>query len=119
MIMSDDSSQPTLRCPSSTHWVSFRLLNENGDGDSFAGLNFFIQDSQGQIHAGTLDATGFSGKLDIYCGPSILSFATNSDTTDVWYKELLTRDSFPLPITSLQISAEQTPTGPRQTNGKM
>lgn len=73
MIMSDDSSQPTLRCPSSTHWVSFRLLNENGDGDSFAGLNFFIQDSQGQIHAGTLDATGFSGKLDIYCGPSILA----------------------------------------------
>src|SRR5690606_29573991 len=93
MSLLKNQNQPALHCPLKTHWVSFRLLNEHGQAESFASLVFSIQDSQNQVHTGILDETGFSGKIQIYCGSAILKFSQDSDTTDIWYKHLLTRDS--------------------------
>lgn len=109
---------PALQCPRRAHWVSFRLVDENGAGEAFAGLSFTIEDSQRQRHTGLLDETGFSGNINIYCGPALLAVEEKPHTQDPWYKHLLTRRRFSLPITSLQIAAEQTPIGPRDPAGK-
>ena len=47
-MTSQSISQSVLQCPKRTHWVSFRLLDESGTGNSFAGLSFMVEDSQGQ-----------------------------------------------------------------------
>lgn len=111
-------SQQVLQCPTKEHWVSFRLLDEHGEGAAFAGLGFTIEDTHNQQYSGVLDDTGFSGKISIYCGPAMLSFTTSSNSMDDWYKALTTRKSYRLPITALQIAAEQTPIGPRRADGR-
>src|SRR5690554_3068096 len=114
----DRDSQLVLQCPTKEHWVSFRLLDEHGEGSTFAGLSFTIEDTQNQQYSGVLDDTGSSGKIRIYCGPVLLSCMELSNPEDIWYRTLITRDSYPLPITSLQIAAEQTPIGPRRADGR-
>ena len=48
----------TLDCPLRGHWVSFRLVDEHGDGRPYAGLPYTLHDSQGQKYEGTLTLTG-------------------------------------------------------------
>lgn len=103
-----------LNCPLKTHWISFRLVNENGAGEPYANLAYLLVDSQGTQYVGTLDVEGRARIDDIYCGPAVLGFIQPPDTPDPWYKELITRESYPLPLTALQIAAEQSPIGPRQ-----
>ena len=114
----DGESQLVLQCPTKKHWVSFRLLDEHGEGSTFAGLGFTIEDTHNQQYSGVLDDTGFSGKISTYCGPAMLTFTASSNSMDDWYKTLTTRKSYRLPITALQVAAEQTPIGPRRADGR-
>ncbi|WP_339409149.1 lipase family protein [Pseudomonas sp. EA_35y_Pfl2_R5] len=109
----------TLNCPLREHWISFRLVDEHGDGSSYAGLPYKLHDSQGQQIEGILDSDGFARAENIYCGPIVLDISgLASNITDKWYKELTTRKAYKLPLTALQVAAEQSPTGPRRTDGK-
>lgn len=95
-------------CPLHDHWSSFQLVDEFGDGLPYAGLLFELMDYEGTIHTGQLDRTGF-GKVDrYYCGPATLrlnqSYADENDD----YRTLIGRKYYPLPITELQVRAEQT-----------
>src|SRR5690606_21388638 len=98
-------SQQALQCPTKEHWVSVRWADEHGAGTAVAGLGVTIEDIQKQQYSGVLDEAGFSGKIRIYWGPALLSFTTSSNSTDIWYKTLITSDSYPLPITALHIAA--------------
>lgn len=108
-------SEDLLSCPLKNQWVSFRLVDENGDGKPFSGLSFSLFDSQGIQYNGVLDEQGFARIDEAYCGPVIVGLTEAADSADPWYKYLSTRESYPLPLTSLQIAAEQTPIGPRRT----
>lgn len=113
-----DNSSNLLNCPQRTHWVSFRLLDESGNGASFAGLPFRLYDSQGQKYEGQLDEEGFARLENLYCGVAIVGFPARYAGGENWYEDLLDRKAYPLPLTAVQIAAEQTPIGPRQADGK-
>lgn len=108
----------TLNCPLSGHWVSFRLVDEHGEGKSYAGLIYQLHDSQGQTLNGTLDSDGYGRVESVYCGPVVLEISSAYQGDDQWYSTLSRRDKFALPITALQAAAEKSPAGPRQPNGK-
>lgn len=109
----------TLGCPKRGHWISFRLVDEHGDGKPYAGLTYALHDSQGQQYQGSLDNDGFARIEGIYCGPAVLDLSkVGSSSPDPWYKWLLTRETFKLPLTALQVAAEQSPSGPRKADGK-
>ncbi|MHB0851498.1 lipase family protein [Stutzerimonas nitrititolerans] len=108
-----------LACPLRNHKVSFRLVDEYGNGRPYAHLSYRLHDSQGQTFEGTLDSEGFAQVLNTHCGPLILDFSEKaSQYLDPWYEELSIREAFPLPLTALQIAAEQSPSGPRRADGK-
>lgn len=108
-----------LECPLRGHWVSFRLVDEHGEGTPYAGLPYVLHDSQGQQYPGALDGEGFARINNIYCGPAVLDIsALDSGFADIWYQELAIRDAFKLPLTALQVMAEQSPSGPRGADGK-
>ena len=104
-----DNSSNLLSCPQRKHWVSFRLLDESGNGASFAGLPFRLYDSQGQKYEGHLDEEGFTRLENLYCGVAIVSFPARYAGGENWYEDLLDRKAYPLPLTAVQIAAEQTP----------
>jgi len=118
----NDSAQTykaeTLDCPLRGHWVSFRLVNEHGDGKPYADLAYTLRDSQGEKYEGFLDGDGHAKVEGIYRGPSVLSFAANYDGGEKWYEHFADRKAFKLPLTALQVAAEQSPTGPRRADGK-
>lgn len=95
-------------CPLRGHWVSFRLVDEFGDGTPYAGLAYEVTDSVGQTYSGTLDAEGFGKVEDCFRGPVTLSLLAHYQGTDDFYTALQERESYPLPITELQVRAEQT-----------
>lgn len=106
-----------LDCPLKNQWISFRLVDENGEGETFAGLHYSSFDSQGIEYKGVIDGQGFAMIDATYCGPMVLKFVQTSSSTDPWYRFLATRENYPLPLTDLQIAAEQSPIGPRR-NGE-
>lgn len=109
----------TLDCPLRGHWVSFRLVDEHGEGKPYAGLPYKLHDSQGQKYEGALDGDGFARVESFYCGPVVLDLSTlDTGKLDPWYEELTIRKAFKLPLTALQVAAEQSPTGPRRADGK-
>ena len=109
----------TLDCPLRGHWVSFRLVDEHGDGRPYAGLPYTLHDSQGQMYGGALDDDGFARIENLNCGPVVLDLSTlDAGELDPWYKVLAIRKAFKLPLTALQVAAEQSPTGPRHADGK-
>jgi hypothetical protein len=119
----NNSTKPTqvdtLDCPLREQWVSFRLVDEHGEGKPYAGLAYQLHDNQGQKYAGTLDSDGFAKVQNFYCGAVVLNLSTlDAGNLDPWYKELTIRKSFQLPLTALQVAAEQSPTGPRHADGK-
>ncbi|MEE1924029.1 lipase family protein [Pseudomonas sp. 148P] len=102
-------------CPKRGHWCSFRLVDEHGCGKTYAGLDYIIHDRMGVTYTGILDADGYGRVNNVYCGPVILDMSMPyQGIVDPWYEELKIRKSFKLPLTSLQVAAEQTPTGPRK-----
>ncbi|GGM20489.1 lipase [Pseudomonas asuensis] len=102
-------SSPDQNCPLKKAWVSFRLVDEFGQGEPYANLSYSLIDSQGSEHTGTLDERGYAKVEPIYCGPSILRFHEKyKGNIDVWYDDLTHRQGFALPITQLQAVAEQT-----------
>lgn len=108
-----------LECPLRGHWVSFHLVDEHGDGHAYAGLTYILHDSQGQQFDGALDSDGFARVESFHCGPVVLDIsALDAGDLDPWYKVLTIRKAFKLPLTALQVVAEQSPTGPRRANGK-
>ncbi|KTC19193.1 hypothetical protein AO391_12195 [Pseudomonas marginalis ICMP 9505] len=109
----EDSHKPAFSdkmfaCPLRGHCVSFQLVDEFGDGKSYAGLAYTLQDSAEQKYSGALDAQGFAKIEDCYRGPVALSFDTAYDGSEDLYRNLIKRQSYPLPITELQVRAEQT-----------
>lgn len=86
----------------------FQLVDEQGSGESYAGLAFEVVDGRGAQYSGYLDAFG-KGHIDSTAsGPFTLRFTRLYDGPDVVYSRLMTREYYPLPITELQVRAEQT-----------
>lgn len=101
-------SSRKLACPVGGQWTSFQLVDEFGSGEPYAGLAYFVTDSEGQRYPGNLDATGI-GKVDNhYAGPISLVLDQKYRAHEKLYTELQRRDSYPLEITELQVRAEQT-----------
>lgn len=86
----------------------FQLVNEQGSGEDYAGLVFEVVDGRGVQYSGYLDAFG-KGHLDSTVnGPFTLRFTRLYGGPDVVYSRLMAREYYPLPITELQVRAEQT-----------
>lgn len=98
-------SQPA--CALRGHWVSFGLVDELGTGAVYGGLPYTVHDSAGQQYKGRLDKDGFAKLQDIYCGPVALVFDDLYSGIETPYSRLVERKTYPLPITELQVRAEQ------------
>lgn len=108
-----------LNCPLNNYWVSFRLVDEHGQGTPYAGLPYCLYGKSGSVISGRLDEEGYARLDDLFCGPLLLDLSEESKgDTDPWYKHLSLRKSFKLPLTHLQIAAEQSPFGPRNAAGQ-
>ena len=104
-------------CPQRDYWCSFRLINEQGEGKAYAGLPYTLHDRWGETYSGQLDAEGYARIDNFYCGPLRLDLTTACiELKDPWYKRITTRDIFKLPLTALQVAAEQSPIAPRGAN---
>jgi hypothetical protein len=101
-------------CPLRGHWASFRLVDEHGKGEPYAGLSFKAYDSQGELYAGETDAEGFAKLEGFYHGPLFLEISAPFEIGDKWYEDLRDRDNFPIPLTDIQVAAEQTPAAHRK-----
>lgn len=108
-----------LSCPLKNAWVSFRLVDEHGKGAPYAGLPYRLHDSQGQAIEGFLDNDGYALIRDVHPGAIVLDLSQPATAfTDPWYEELAIRKAFKLPLTAVQMAAEQSHAGPRRTDGK-
>ena len=98
-----------LVCPRRGDWTSFQLVDELGNGEPYAGLDYVATDRVGATYSGKLDAQGFAKVSNHYCGPLILAVDTPyAGGSGTWYEKLMDRKHYPLPITELQVRAEQT-----------
>lgn len=104
-------------CPKRGSWCSVRLVDEHGEGAPYAGLSYTLHDRMGMTYSGTLDSQGYTRLENFYLGPLILDLSMAYQSGEKWYENLVEREHFPLPLTALQIAAEQSPTGPRR-NGR-
>ena len=101
-------------CPKRGLWCSFRLVDEHGDATPYAGLGYILHDRWGMSYPGTLDHEGYGYLENFYYGPLILDLSMPyQGAGDPWYEELQIRKHFKLPLTALQVAAEQSPSGPR------
>ncbi|RMT98463.1 hypothetical protein ALP39_03338 [Pseudomonas marginalis pv. marginalis] len=89
-------------------WVSFCLVDETGNGKPYGGLPFTVYDSAGTQYDGRLNSEGFAKLEGLYCGPAVLSLDSQYSGQEEPYRELMTRKVYQLPISELQIRAEQT-----------
>ncbi|VXB03929.1 Lipase (Class 3) [Pseudomonas sp. 8AS] len=97
------------QCPLRKQWVSLRLVDEFGDGRPYAGLTFQLVDTQGEQYDGVLDSDGYALVENMYCGPALVQLSKPYEGgVDTWYERLMVRESYALPITALQVAAEQT-----------
>lgn len=101
-------STTMLACPLRGQWASFQLVDEFGNGKPFAGLNYQIQDSAEQQYIGTLDAEGIGKLENCHRGPVALTLASPYTSGDSFYDTLMLRASYPIPLTELQVRAEET-----------
>jgi hypothetical protein len=85
-------------------------VDEFGDGAPYAGLSYTLIDQQNVTYQGTLDSDGYGKQEDMFCGPVRLDISESYVAlgADPWYRHLCTREKFPLPLTTLQVAAEQT-----------
>jgi pimeloyl-ACP methyl ester carboxylesterase len=101
-------SKKMLACPLRGHWTSFRLVDEQGDGKPYGGLPFTAVDSVGQQYTGRLDGEGFAKLENHYRGPVSIRMDAPHSRIQELYARLMDRIHYPLPITELQVRAEQT-----------
>jgi pimeloyl-ACP methyl ester carboxylesterase len=88
--------------------LSFCLVDESGDGKAYGGLKYEIFDSAGQRYKGYLSGDGFA-RIEGQCrGPVVLVFDAEYEAAGTFYSTLRAREKYPLPITDLQVRAEQT-----------
>ena len=97
-----------LSCPSKEQWISFQLVDENGNGAPYAGLCYKLMDSTLVQYVGVLDSKGSAKIHDCYKGPAILHFDSLHSALEQPYRHLADRYFYPLPITELQVRAEKT-----------
>lgn len=116
--MSNSTSQTLLQCPIRQAWISFRLVDEHGNGKPYAGLSYQVIDSHGFEYSATLDENGYAHVDNVHGGPLVLSFPNDYAGNDPWHTRLVNREHFPIPLSALQVAAELSPTGPRRTDGK-
>ena len=95
-------------CPVQGKWTSFQLTDEFGEGQPFSGLSYIAIDSEGQTYKGKLDTTGTGKVENHFAGPIALTFEETYRTGNAFYEYLLRREHYPLPITEIQVRAEQT-----------
>ncbi|NNA56031.1 lipase family protein [Pseudomonas koreensis] len=95
-------------CPLRGNWISFRLVDEFGEGRPYAGLSYELIDTEGEKKTGTLDAEGFARIEGSYAGPVILTLNKEYDGSDDFYKYLTKRADYEIPVTEFQVAAEQT-----------
>ncbi|CAI3787340.1 hypothetical protein AHFPHNDE_00998 [Pseudomonas sp. MM227] len=95
-------------CPVQDKWTSFQLVDELGEGQPFAGLPYNVIDSEGHIYKGKLDAAGKGKVENHFAGPIALVLDQEYSGTARPYEDLQKRLHYPLPITELQVRAEQT-----------
>ncbi|MFJ2318660.1 lipase family protein [Pseudomonas sp. NPDC087817] len=95
-------------CPARGTKVSFRLVDETGDGNPYAGLKYVVTDSAEQRYEGTLDATGFGEVLNHYEGPVVLTVDQPYAGAEDAYTWLMSRPNYPVKISELQVRAEKT-----------
>ncbi len=108
-----DQKRIQEKCPKRDYWCSFRLVNEHGEGNAYAGLPYSLHDRWGDIYSGVLDADGFAYVENFYCGPLRLDLTSPYESGEEWYENLREREYFALPLTRMQVAAEQTPIAPR------
>ncbi|WP_417662927.1 lipase family protein [Pseudomonas sp.] len=116
--MTDYRKVEMLNCPQRKSWVSLRLLDEFGNGESYAGLVYTLKDSAGKQYSGALDSDGYMKLEGLQAGLFAVGFAGKYKGTDDWYKLLSERIKFKIKISALQAAAEQTKLGPRSANQK-
>lgn len=103
------------QCPLRKQWVSLRLVDEFGDGKPYAGLAYRLIDKQGEQYNGILDSDGYALVRNMYCGPALVQISKPYEGgVDTWYERLMIRKYYPLPITALQVAAEQTRRRPNE-----
>lgn len=107
-----------LACPQRNQWVSVRLVDEFGQAEKYSGLSVILRDSQGQEYFAELDGEGFARFAGVYSGVMLLSVVEGYSGHDGWYETLIDRKAYPLPISDLQVAAEQTSIGPRRSDGR-
>ncbi|MFC6339943.1 lipase family protein [Pseudomonas sp. CCM 7891] len=90
------------------HWASFCLVDELGDGKAYGGLPYTLHDSAGHQYYGRLNGEGFAKLDDFYCGPLVLMLDERYCGIEKPYTDLMTRMTYTLPITELQVRAEKT-----------
>ncbi len=103
-----------LACSSDNRWVNFRLIDEFGSGTAYAGLSYRLIDVMGVEYRGALNAEGCGRTAGLPGGPALLLVDSEYEGRDFFYRRLAIRESYPLPITELQVAAESTlhrPTG--------
>lgn len=115
--MSNSTSQTLLQCPIRQAWISFRLVDEHGNGKPYAGLPYKVTDGHGFDYTAMLDGDGYAHVENVHGGSLVLSFPNDYVGNDQWYTGLLNREHFPIPLSALQVSAELSPTGPRRIDG--
>ncbi|MBY8955186.1 lipase family protein [Pseudomonas carnis] len=101
-------SDSTPACSLRGQWVSFCLVDETGVGATYGGLSYTVRDSAGREYKGRLNGEGFAKLKDIYSGPVVLVFDDLYSGTEQPYRRLMMRPTYQLPITELQVRAEQT-----------
>ncbi len=116
--MSNAASQTVLQCPTRLAWISFRLVDEHGNGKTYSGLTCRVTDSHGLDYSATLDEDGYARVANLHSGALVVSFPNEYTGNDPWYSGLYNREYFPTPLSALQVSAEQSPAGPRRTDGQ-
>lgn len=89
-------------------WVEFQLVDQQGNGKFYGGLQYLLTDSEGTVHKGVLDGSGSAKHDNLPCGGVILSFAEKYRGGEKFYEDLTKRKEYKLPITQLQYAAEQT-----------
>ncbi len=95
-------------CALSGGSLSFCLVDESGDGQVYGGLKYEVFDSAGKGYKGHLNGDGVA-RIHGQCrGPVVLFFDAEYKATGSFYSTLQEREKYPLPITDLQVRAEQT-----------
>ena len=95
-------------CSLNGGWLTFCLVDETGNGKSYGGLPYTLRDVAGQQYNGRLNGEGFARVEGFFCGPVILMMEERYSGRETLYQSLMTRSFYALPITELQVRAEQT-----------